>query len=269
MNYAKKTARKFIFPTLMKLGVDKLLRTIKGNSITNVLYHGVVNKDSSYFSPRHIQKDQFEKHLKYYKKHFKIISIDEAFKISNPDKRYLTVSFDDGYKNNLTNALPLLEKYNIPTTFFICSACVEGTNQLSTDSLAAYYSGQKLELLPEEIWKLLNIDELIKLSESRIVTIGSHGRFHNYFTERNAIDELRISKELLFDTINKRVNLIAYPFGSYNGNIKNLAEIIGYTGQLAVKYKLHGDKKDKRIMKRHCISSTTTFESNMIQLCMT
>ena len=109
---------------------------------------------------------------------------------------------------------------------------------------------------------------MIELSESKIATIGSHGRYHNYFTERNAIGELQISKELLFDVINKPINLIAYPFGSYNGNIKNLADMLGYTGQLAVKYKLPGDKKDKRIMNRHCISTTTTFESNMIQLCL-
>ena len=51
----------------------------------------------NYFRPNN-QKNEYEKQLK---------------------KKYVTISFDDGFINNLTNALPLLEKYNVPATFFI------------------------------------------------------------------------------------------------------------------------------------------------------
>lgn len=326
MKIQKRIARKLIFPIAMKIGLDKFFRYQAKNSILNVMYHGVVSTDSCYFSPRHITKKQFEEHLKYFKENFEIISTDEAFrKVSDKEilsKKYLTISFDDGFKNNLTTALPLLEKYHIPTTFFISSVCVEDheDNYLWPEVISAinyFYKNEsieinnmtfknlkcekeniylpdfiksltyekrdsvlkliekkydlksKIESLPEEIWKLLNKQELIELSKSSIVTIGSHGHRHFNLAEiepEAAMEELRNSKELLSKSINSDVSLIAYPDGSYNENVKNIAEELGYSGQYAVKYKTSKDYTDTRIMNRHGISSTTTFDSNMLVL---
>lgn len=326
MKIQKRIARKIVFPIAMKLGLDKCFRNRAKNSILNVMYHGVVNEDSCYFSPRHIHKEQFEEHLKYLKKNFEIISTEEAFKkiASNEklEKKYLTISFDDGYKNNLTTALPLLEKYSIPTTFFISSICIDNKAEryLWSDVISGlnyFYSNEPIEVnnlifnnlrcekenlylpdyiktlpfsnrdivlekleskydlknkiqsLPEEIWKLLSKEELITLSKSSLVTIGSHGHRHFNLGDidlDSAKEELRISKELLSKTIQKEVNLIAYPDGSYNESVKNCAEELGYTGQFAVNYKASDDRTDSRIMNRHGISSTTTFESNMLTL---
>ena len=155
MKIQKKIARKLVFPLLMKLGVDVLIRNRAKNSILNVMYHGVVSSDSCYFSPRHITANQFEQHLKYYKKNFTIITCNEAFKKLSQkkeiEKKYLTISFDDGFKNNLTTALPLLEKYDIPTTFFISSVCTlnNETNYLWSEVIAAlnyFYKAKDLEV---------------------------------------------------------------------------------------------------------------------------
>ncbi|HED05471.1 MAG TPA: polysaccharide deacetylase family protein [Ignavibacteria bacterium] len=326
MNITKRTARKFIFPTLMKLGIDKFIRNSAKDAYLNLMYHGVVLKDGSYFSPRHITSDQFESHLKYYRKNFDIISISEAFyNIRNnikPKKKTITISFDDGYKNNFNVALTLLEKYNIPTTFFVSSVCTEDMNlrclwsdiiaalnyfykdkviQLSSydfknlfdkekrvsitelfksytydererrlkELINAYDLDTKIQSLPEELWKFMSPEEVIELSQSDIVEIGSHGHLHYNLGEievEKAKEELVKSKKLLESLLNKEVNLIAYPDGSYNDDIKNLSKEAGYKGQLAVNYKTITDYKDKRIMNRYGLSSTTTYESNMIFL---
>src|SRR5690606_2386794 len=129
MNFQKSIARKIVFPAVMKLGFDKVLRSRSAPSILNVMYHGVVESDSTFFSPRHIHVAQFEKQLKYLKRNFTILTIDDAFyKLVNNeklDRKYVTVSFDDGFKNNLNTALPLLEKYEIPTTFFVSGVCAK------------------------------------------------------------------------------------------------------------------------------------------------
>jgi len=324
MKIQKRIARKFAFPVAMAFGVDKLLRGQASSSILNIMYHGVVTSDSTYFSARHITEEQFERHLKYYKNNFEIISVSEAFeKISSNeklDKKYITISFDDGFKNNLTTALPLLEQYNIPTTFFISSICTDPTasKYLWSETIAAlkyFYKDEPIKIqahtfinlvdqqtetylpnyikalsyekrdeilemienkydlktkimsLPEEVWKLLNKEELIKLSQSKIVTIGSHGHRHFNLGEISpdaAREELIKSKEILEATIRKKITSIAYPDGSYNKMVKNIAESIGYKYQLAVNYKTSDDENDTRIMNRHGISSTTTYESNML-----
>ncbi|MCD4697999.1 MAG: hypothetical protein K8S16_17380, partial [Bacteroidales bacterium] len=72
MNLVAAISRKAVFPLLINTRAEKVLRNFSGHSVLNVMYHGVVANDSTYFSPRHISSGQFEKHLKYYIKNFDI-----------------------------------------------------------------------------------------------------------------------------------------------------------------------------------------------------
>jgi peptidoglycan/xylan/chitin deacetylase (PgdA/CDA1 family) len=129
MNITKKLARNVVFPVLINLGLEKKWRDRSNHTILNILYHGVVEKNNLAFSPRHISRDQFIQHLKYLTREFDIISLEKAFenyRTKRPLKRKtITVSFDDGYLNNLDVAMPLLEEFNVPTTFFISSVCTQ------------------------------------------------------------------------------------------------------------------------------------------------
>lgn len=301
-----------LFPIAMSLKFDKILQSVSGNALLNVMYHGVTENNAQYFSPRHTLASDFEREIAYYKKNFDIISIDEAFnRVKNDDvlnRKTITVSFDDGFANNLDIALPILEKYNVPVTFFVSSVCTEndGSRVLWPEVVAAlkYFSLidktrgaslgdemksmpyqernlflesiekehkvlDKLRTLPEEIWKLLDKTQLVELAKSKVVTIGSHG--HNHYNlgqiePEFARFELEHSKALLESAIQKEVKYIAYPDGSYNETVKDMAETAGYAGQMAVKYKLPEDENDNRILDRFGISATTTFESNMLFL---
>lgn len=326
MNITREIAKKVIFPTMMGVGMDAVVRGFSQNNLLNVMYHGVVEKDSTFFSPRHIEKNKFESHLKYLKKNFNIISFYEAFDMLKnnikPDRKTITISFDDGYKNNLDTALPLLEKYNIPTTFFISGICVENKGdeclwpdiiaalrffytdkvivlrdykflnlieqhsgihihdifkkasyelrkELLSELIESYDLKEKLFSLDNEIWELVTATELLELSKSKIVDIGSHGYIHYNLGNvelENAKSELVKSKELIEKTIQKPIDLLAYPDGSYSDEVKDLAMSLGYNYQLAVDYINANDANDKRIMNRHCMSASTTFGSNMLML---
>ncbi|MCB0795627.1 MAG: polysaccharide deacetylase family protein [Flavobacteriales bacterium] len=93
------------------------------------MFHGVVEEPSSWFSPRHVHVPAFEKQIAYLKENFRIISTEEAFHCQGtnerPDRPTITVSFDDGYANNLRNALPILSAYDIPVTFYVVGPCAE------------------------------------------------------------------------------------------------------------------------------------------------
>jgi peptidoglycan/xylan/chitin deacetylase (PgdA/CDA1 family) len=67
-----------------------------------------------------VSPDIFEEHLISLKSAFNVIRLDEIEKqhikdIDNP----IVLTFDDGYYDNFTIAKPLLEKYDLPATFFI------------------------------------------------------------------------------------------------------------------------------------------------------
>ena len=69
MKFSKVIARKFLFPTIVNSGFEKVIRNRSDYSTLNVLYHGVVLKDCTDYTIRHISIEQFEKHLKYFKKY--------------------------------------------------------------------------------------------------------------------------------------------------------------------------------------------------------
>ncbi|MFN6380394.1 MAG: polysaccharide deacetylase family protein [Flavobacteriales bacterium] len=126
-----------------------------------------------------------------------------------------------------------------------------------------------LEKVDGDIWKLMSQEELKQFNSSDFVTIGSHADLHynlgNISLEDAKSDMLK-SKNILESLIGVDVNSIAYPDGSYSSEVKDAAEKIGFSHQFAVGYLLPEDALDSRILCRHGISSTTTFESNVIHI---
>lgn len=62
-----------------------------------------------------------------------IVSIVEARKriLSKQNAgRFAVITFDDGYRDNLTEALPILERYEAPFTIYVATGLVEGTADL-------------------------------------------------------------------------------------------------------------------------------------------
>ena len=62
-----------------------------------------------------------------------IISIDEARnRIINPDmsRRFAVLTFDDGYRDTLEHAVPILRRHNAPYTVYIAPGLIDGTADL-------------------------------------------------------------------------------------------------------------------------------------------
>lgn len=96
-----------------------------------LFWHGVI--DSPYYNKKvqanQIQFREFEKQIKYLKKHFCFISLDEFYdRFANNatfSGKEIIVTFDDGYKNNLTIAAPYLQSENIPFAVFVSTKLVD------------------------------------------------------------------------------------------------------------------------------------------------
>ncbi|HET6226840.1 MAG TPA: polysaccharide deacetylase family protein [Bacteroidia bacterium] len=97
----------------------------------------------------------------------------------------------------------------------------------------------RLESKLDTYWKLMSDEEIKQLASSNYISVGSHGYYHNnlgIINETAAIDEMHLSKKYLENIIQKEVDSIAYPDGSYSPAIVNAAEKLGYSIQLAVNY---------------------------------
>lgn len=77
----------------------------------------------------HILFPQFEKQIKYLRQNFEIISLDDLHEcLTNGYKIHpsqVLITFDDGYKNNVTLVAPFLNSLNIPFSVFISTKHID------------------------------------------------------------------------------------------------------------------------------------------------
>ena len=97
-------------------------------------YHRVLpdieneNQDGPY-AGLSVSITQFDQHMKFLAKNYNLVSMDELIeRISDPqDNSFpVAITFDDGYKDNLYFALPVLERYGIPATIYIATRFIDG-----------------------------------------------------------------------------------------------------------------------------------------------
>jgi len=96
------------------------------------MIHGVIDPSlQSSWQPlrRQLSVQSLDKGLTVLAKHYHFISMDKAIAMltgKEPIKPYsIVLTFDDGYRNNVTHALPVLQKHNAPATFFLSTGQIE------------------------------------------------------------------------------------------------------------------------------------------------
>lgn len=139
MSYANHGAGRSFFLKLSLLtaantaGVLAFFRAINTHKVRILAYHGidwlyepVVNWDGLQVDPR-----MFRRHLGELKRRYHVLPLGEVMSaLENggelPDNT-VAITFDDGYRNNLTLAAPLLKEYGFPATFFVSTGFADGT----------------------------------------------------------------------------------------------------------------------------------------------
>ena len=191
----------------------------------------------------------FEKQIKHLVKHYKVVPLSEVF--SN-NKNAVALTFDDGYKNNIEYAYPILKKYNVPATVFIIYDFIDSNTFAWWDRLE--FSGKNADFkklknmhpdeIEREIYKLtglrkndkkpakynfMNWNEISKIMD--VFEIGSHTITHSILTNISldeAKKEIFGSKKKIGEKLGKKVTSFAYPNGNYNEDLTKLVSEAGY-----------------------------------------
>src|SRR3989344_3334619 len=191
----------------LKLGLLSLLRFFykflkcKDEYAAVLMYHSVGNSGWEFS----VTPEIFEKQTRYLKiNDYNFLTAGELYDIIS-SKRKLTgknvlLTFDDGYRDFMTEAVPILEKYKILAALFI-------------------HTNRSSEQLKNGI-PLLNWAEIKLLSNN--FEIGSHSHSHpnlkNLSTDELE-NEIRDSTRLIQETTDKSPEIFAYPFGVFNRQV--------------------------------------------------
>lgn len=218
-----------------------------------LLYHRVLPEIEIKVNPLNtiVRLETFVRQIKLLEKKYKIISLAEAIKQSIEGSIKTDVqaalTFDDGYWDNHEFVLPFLKNKKLPATFF----------------LATEYIGQNKPLWDwEPIAKRYNIkdrcmtwNEVIDLSRNGM-EIGAHSLSHRSLSKINfeeAIYEIKKSKKMIEDNIDKQCIHFAFPFGSKEDYSHQLIEVVRGAGFQSCLLNIHGYnhfKKDTFYLKR-------------------
>ena len=148
------------------------------------MLHNVVNKNEMLDRdnpnyPMYISKDKFTDFINEFIDQYKFISINQIFnQISEKKiKKAICLTFDDGYKNNLEIALPIIEKYNIPITIYVCTKFLNGDGNAWWFELWDFIKSKELVSINlsylNKTWKIKNTQEkLVCYSEIKALMMN-------------------------------------------------------------------------------------------------
>jgi peptidoglycan/xylan/chitin deacetylase (PgdA/CDA1 family) len=155
----KKKLASIVGATFLPEMINKMY---KGTKI--VFYHGVIEDPvkNAIVQANQMSFRDFKKQIEYLDKNFEIISIDE-FKYRFENRvlkgREVVITFDDGYKNNLTVVAPYLNKKNLPYTIYVCPELSERNLRVPTYYVrSSIYSGRLKEINIPVLRKVYNVE---------------------------------------------------------------------------------------------------------------
>jgi len=93
-----------------------------------LIYHRVLAQPDP-LSPEENYAESFDQQMSWLTSCFNIIPLHEAVQKLRQNKLApctACITFDDGYADNATNALPILQKYGISATFFVSTGFLDG-----------------------------------------------------------------------------------------------------------------------------------------------
>jgi peptidoglycan/xylan/chitin deacetylase (PgdA/CDA1 family) len=124
------------------------------------------------------------------------------------------VTFDDGYANNFTHALPILLDLNVPATIFLATGYLDSVDPFPFDDWTHKGSAD----VHPDTWRALTTDECHELLKYDSIDFGSHTHTHEDFRERPVAfrNNVRSSIRHLRREFGIRKPTLSLPYGIIN-----------------------------------------------------
>ena len=178
-----------------------------------IMYHRVEeNPDAASDT---VSPEVFERQMAYLRRHgYRVIPLDDLVAGTVAGQTFprgtVVLTFDDGYENNYTNALPVLTQYRFPATVFI------SPDFMGRDGFLDW--------------------PRVRAMQQAGIRFGSHGLTQAYLPdldEAQRRQEIADSRRRLREGLGEEVRFFCYPVGGFNDDIKRIVREAGYQGAMA------------------------------------
>lgn len=259
---------KALFKLLRYSGLPFIFRnTYQKNNVSILMFHDV-------------DVDAAEKSFSYLVNRYTIISLNtfiEAYykkDFSKIPPKSVIITFDDGHIGNY-KLLPIVKKYNIPITIFLCSGIINTNrhfwfmtdqDEYDVQKLKGKKTKERLELLSTvgfynekeyETPQALSIDQIEEMKD--YVNFQSHTVYHPILTmctDNESKNEILFSKEQLESTYKLTINSIAYPNGDYSEREISYVKQSGYKCAVTTEQGFNSLQSDIFKLKRFSVNDT-------------
>ena len=284
--YLQKKVISKLAPIITTIGIHNLFERFFGGIGHVLMFHRIVPESKLKRVHNHLSLEITPEHLEqiinfFIKKNYSFLSLDQLYegfrRGTFPDKKYVVITFDDGYKDNLEIAYPIFKKYGIPFTVYITTGIPNNTailwwyilenmilkmNEVQfiwNENNYFYYTRTSVEkekafeliqtffhqnftldnylelfrtvfkdfqsdLTMDSLILGMNWDEIRRLNEDPLVTIGAHTVNHfnlSKLSQKDLRSEILESKIELEKQLGQPINHFAYPYGkSHHASVR-------------------------------------------------
>lgn len=199
-----------LFHPLSKLGNGR-----REPGVPILMYHGIETpcREGHPYYETSTSPTLFAHHMKYLRENgytgIDLEEIPQRIATGDPKRKYVAITFDDGYRNFHTQAFPILQEYDFRATLFLPSGRVRN------------------ERLYQDGHEYLTWDEVRELRAAGI-RIGSHTVTHptlNGIDETDVEYEIGYSKQIIEDQLGETIRSFSYPFAFPERDQKFIARL--------------------------------------------
>lgn len=218
-----------------------------------LLYHAVTADPTSWIARFAVHPDRFARHLD-------LLAEEECHALTLPEfvslvargatlpHRPVIVTFDDGFADFYTDALPRLAARGVPSTLYVTTGALGvGPGDRRTHRA----------LLP------MLVENQIRELDAVGVAIGAHTHTHpqlDAIPRGRARDEIVTSKEILEAILGHEVSTFAYPHGYSDPGIRSIVAEVGFESACAVHNAFSSVDDDRYAISRLTVERDTPDE---------
>jgi peptidoglycan/xylan/chitin deacetylase (PgdA/CDA1 family) len=220
--------KKILFALLYGMGVTRFAAWCNRRRVGILCYHGVTERPAGEpGDPKglHVNHLRFAEHLDFLKQNYNVISLNEYLRTRHEGRTLgpnsVILTFDDGFRNFLTVAAPMLAERKLPATVF-----------LITDKAGEEDNGERPPTwTADDDRRYLSWADARGLKKEHGFEFGSHTCSHSPLLGLSEVDtqrELRHSFVQLTTELGIERPTLSYPKGEYSRLLAEDARKLGY-----------------------------------------